>query len=90
MAAIYLFGEALTTQQICAMHRLGPGYKVSQTVIVIITQFFFHVLRLYSWYLRKMMKYIVIHDYFFIFPIGLYILPYNIINRRYTVVFVNK
>lgn len=28
MAAIYLFGEALTTQQICAMHRLGPGYKV--------------------------------------------------------------
>lgn len=29
MAAIYLFSEALTTQQICAMHRLGPGYKVS-------------------------------------------------------------
>lgn len=29
MAAIYLFGEALTTQQICAMHRLGPGYKVT-------------------------------------------------------------
>lgn len=29
MAAIYLFGEALTTQQICAMHRLGPSYKVS-------------------------------------------------------------
>lgn len=28
MAAIYLFGEALTTHQICAMHRLGPGYKV--------------------------------------------------------------
>lgn len=28
MAAIYLFSEALTTQQICAMHRLGPGYKV--------------------------------------------------------------
>ncbi|XP_039429666.1 neurobeachin isoform X12 [Culex pipiens pallens] len=27
MAAIYLFNEALTTQQICAMHRLGPGYK---------------------------------------------------------------
>ncbi|XP_055524891.1 neurobeachin isoform X14 [Wyeomyia smithii] len=27
MAAIYLFSEALTTQQICAMHRLGPGYK---------------------------------------------------------------
>ncbi|XP_047027783.1 neurobeachin isoform X4 [Helicoverpa zea] len=27
MAAIYLFGEALTTHQICAMHRLGPGYK---------------------------------------------------------------
>lgn len=30
MAAIYLFSEALTTQQICAMHRLGPGYKVIQ------------------------------------------------------------
>lgn len=29
MAAIYLFSESLTTQQICAMHRLGPGYKVS-------------------------------------------------------------
>lgn len=29
MSAIYLFSEALTTQQICAMHRLGPGYKVS-------------------------------------------------------------
>ncbi|XP_072155979.1 neurobeachin isoform X4 [Bemisia tabaci] len=27
MAAIYLFNEALTTHQICAMHRLGPGYK---------------------------------------------------------------
>ncbi|GBP91998.1 Neurobeachin [Eumeta japonica] len=27
MAAVYLFGEALTTHQICAMHRLGPGYK---------------------------------------------------------------
>ncbi|KAK6637449.1 hypothetical protein RUM44_007866 [Polyplax serrata] len=27
MAAIYLFSEALNTQQICAMHRLGPGYK---------------------------------------------------------------
>lgn len=31
MAAIYLFNEALTTQQVCAMHRLGPGYKVSIT-----------------------------------------------------------
>lgn len=30
MSAIYLFSEALTTQQICAMHRLGPGYKVSK------------------------------------------------------------
>ncbi|XP_060530790.1 neurobeachin isoform X11 [Cylas formicarius] len=27
MSAIYLFNEALTTHQICAMHRLGPGYK---------------------------------------------------------------
>ncbi|KAF4532523.1 hypothetical protein B566_EDAN010815 [Ephemera danica] len=27
MSAIYLFGEALTTHQVCAMHRLGPGYK---------------------------------------------------------------
>lgn len=32
MAAIYLFSEALTTQQICAMHRLGPSYKVSLTL----------------------------------------------------------
>ncbi|GBP95783.1 Neurobeachin [Eumeta japonica] len=28
MAAVYLFGEALTTHQICAMHRLGPGYRL--------------------------------------------------------------
>lgn len=27
MAAVYLFSEALSTHQICAMHRLGPGYK---------------------------------------------------------------
>ncbi|KAI5739638.1 hypothetical protein M8J77_021622 [Diaphorina citri] len=27
MAAIYLFNESLSTHQICAMHRLGPGYK---------------------------------------------------------------
>ncbi len=33
MAAIYLFSEALTTQQICAMHRLGPGYKVCRFFI---------------------------------------------------------
>jgi hypothetical protein len=32
MSAIYLFSEALTTHQICAMHRLGPGYKVSGPV----------------------------------------------------------
>lgn len=29
MSAIYLFSEALSTHQICAIHRLGPGYKVS-------------------------------------------------------------
>lgn len=28
MSAVYLFGESLTPHQICAMHRLGPGYKV--------------------------------------------------------------
>jgi hypothetical protein len=27
MAAVYLFSEALTAHQVCAMHRLGPGYK---------------------------------------------------------------
>ncbi|XP_073999314.1 A kinase anchor protein rugose isoform X3 [Rhodnius prolixus] len=27
MSAVYLFSEALSTHQICAMHRLGPGYK---------------------------------------------------------------
>jgi hypothetical protein len=27
MAAIYLFSEALSPHQVCAMHRLGPGYK---------------------------------------------------------------
>lgn len=39
MAAIYLFSESLTTQQICAMHRLGPGYKVS---FIFIFPFFDH------------------------------------------------
>lgn len=29
MSAIYVFSEALSTHQICAMHRLGPSYKVS-------------------------------------------------------------
>ena len=29
MSAIYLFSEALTPHQVCAMHRLGGGYKVS-------------------------------------------------------------
>lgn len=33
MSAIYLFSEALTTHQICAMHRLGPGYKVYKSLI---------------------------------------------------------
>ncbi|CAG0917437.1 unnamed protein product [Notodromas monacha] len=27
MAAVYLFSEALTAHQVCAMHRLGPSYK---------------------------------------------------------------
>ena len=27
MSAIYLFSEALTPHQVCAMHRLGAGYK---------------------------------------------------------------
>ncbi|XP_071535311.1 neurobeachin isoform X2 [Panulirus ornatus] len=27
MSAVYLFSEALTAHQVCAMHRLGPGYK---------------------------------------------------------------
>ena len=27
MSAIYLFSEALNPHQVCAMHRLGPGYK---------------------------------------------------------------
>lgn len=27
MAATYLFSEALSTQQVCAMHRIGAGYK---------------------------------------------------------------
>ncbi|CAG0882858.1 unnamed protein product [Darwinula stevensoni] len=27
ISAVYLFSEALTAQQVCAMHRLGPSYK---------------------------------------------------------------
>lgn len=36
MSAIYLFSEALTTHQICAMHRLGPGYKVSHIKVILL------------------------------------------------------
>lgn len=36
MSAIYLFSEALTTHQICAMHRLGPGYKVARYIYIYI------------------------------------------------------
>lgn len=32
MSAIYLFSEALSPHQICAMHRLGPGYKVNSEI----------------------------------------------------------
>lgn len=32
MAAVYLFSEALSTQQICAIHRMGAGYKVIPSV----------------------------------------------------------
>lgn len=57
MAAIYLFSEALTTQQICAMHRLGPGYKVRQIIpfltfillICLYTLFSIYILNLYIW-----------------------------------------
>ena len=28
MSAVYLFSEGITAHQVCAMHRLGPGYKV--------------------------------------------------------------
>jgi hypothetical protein len=38
MSAIYLFSEALSPHQVCAMHRLGPGYKVSWLVLFIITK----------------------------------------------------
>ena len=33
MSVVYLFSEALTTHQVCAMHRLGPGYKVWRATI---------------------------------------------------------
>lgn len=36
ISAIYLFSEALTTQQICAMHRLGPGYKVCARLLFLL------------------------------------------------------
>lgn len=42
MSAIYLFSEALSTHQICAIHRLGPGYKVS-----ILTLFCFNFNRIH-------------------------------------------
>ena len=32
MSAIYLFNEALSPHQVCATHRLGPGYKVASSI----------------------------------------------------------
>jgi len=29
VSSVYLFSESLTTQQVAALHWLGPGYKVS-------------------------------------------------------------
>lgn len=49
MSAIYVFSEALSTHQICAMHRLGPSYKVSglipfhQPYICPVRRVMFHV-----------------------------------------------
>ena len=34
MSAIYLFSEALSPHQVCAMHRLGSGYKVCRYIKV--------------------------------------------------------
>jgi len=28
VSSVYLFSESLTTQQVAALHWLGPGYKV--------------------------------------------------------------
>lgn len=68
MAAIYLFGEALTTQQICAMHRLGPGYKVGNlnfhTDKYIRIMFYHHILLTLNKY--KYFIEIVIHETHFI------------------------
>ena len=30
MSVVYLFSEALSTHQVCAMHRLGVSYKVNK------------------------------------------------------------
>ena len=35
MSAIYLFSEALSPHQVCAMHRLGSGYKVNTVYAVL-------------------------------------------------------
>lgn len=50
MSAIYLFSEALTTHQICAMHRLGPGYKASNKMYLskIIKLMTFYIITLQS------------------------------------------
>lgn len=37
MAAVYVFSEALTAQTVGAIHRLGPGYKVSDVFFLSVT-----------------------------------------------------
>lgn len=34
MSAVYLFSEALTAHQVCAIHRLGPGYQVNCCTLI--------------------------------------------------------
>jgi len=34
VSSVYLFSESLTTQQVAALHWLGPGYKVLNKFLI--------------------------------------------------------
>ena len=51
MAAVYLFSEALSAHQVCAMHRLGSFLQ-----LIIIYLFIFTQMLLFSFYFTRWLK----------------------------------
>lgn len=59
MSAIYVFSEALSTHQICAMHRLGPSYKVRifSALLMLFLDIFFVMVIFYYCHLQSQFRF---------------------------------